>query len=477
MSPRPGAPVALQLGLLIGYSALLVAIGLVMSRRVRGSASFFVADRGLGPGLLFSTFLAANIGAGSIIGASGLGYRDGLSAWWWVGSAGIGSLLLAFWIGPRIWRVARERGLYTAGDWLEHRYGSPVRATIAALLWVATLAVLAAQLIAMSQILEWVLGAPRWVGALVGGVVMTAYFTAGGLLASAWVNLVQLVVLLGGFAIAVPLALARAGGWSAVVAAATPVSGPVGFWSGPESGWVMAALLVPAFIVSPGLLQKAYGARSERALRLGVAAQGLVLLGFAFAPPLIGMIAHVYEPALPNPELAVPTVLTHGLPAWLGALGLAAVFSAEVSSADAVLFMLSTSLSQDLYKRYVAPDAPDARVLSVARRAAVVGGALGVVLAIAIPTVIGSLTVFYSVLSVSLFVPIAAGLHSRRPGVPEALAGIGVGVAVLFAVRLSGIERQARILDPTLLGILASAATFALVFAARARRARAGTAR
>ncbi|HSM59838.1 MAG TPA: sodium:solute symporter family protein, partial [Longimicrobiales bacterium] len=361
MSPRPGAPVALQLGLLIGYSALLVAIGLVMSRRVRGSASFFVADRGLGPGLLFSTFLAANIGAGSIIGASGLGYRDGLSAWWWVGSAGIGSLLLAFWIGPRIWRVARERGLYTAGDWLELRYGSPVRATIAALLWVATLAVLAAQLIAMSQILEWVLGAPRWAGALMGGVVMTAYFTAGGLLTSVWVNFVQLVVLLGGFAIAVPLALARAGGWSAVAAAATPVSGPVGFWSGPESGWVMAALLVPAFIVSPGLLQKAYGARSERALRLGVAAQGLVLLGFAFAPPLIGMIAHVYEPALPNPELAVPTVLTHGLPAWLGALGLAAVFSAEVSSADAVLFMLSTSLSKDLYKRYVAPDAPDAR--------------------------------------------------------------------------------------------------------------------
>ena len=120
-----------------------------MSRRINGSGSFFVADRSLGPGLVFSTFLAANIGAGSIIGASGLGYTDGISAWWWVGSAGIGSLLLAFWVGPRIWRIATQHGLYTAGDYLEHRYGSSVRAVIAMLLWFLTLNLFPAPLIAM----------------------------------------------------------------------------------------------------------------------------------------------------------------------------------------------------------------------------------------------------------------------------------------------------------------------------------------
>ena len=35
--------------------------------------------------------------------------------------------------------------------------------------------------------------------------------------------------------------------------------------------------------------------------------------------------------------------------------------------ADAVLFMLTTSLSQDLYKRFVSPGATDQRVLRVAR--------------------------------------------------------------------------------------------------------------
>ena len=429
------------------------------------SGSFFVADRELGPGLVFATFLAANIGAGSIIGASGLGYTVGLSAWWWVGSAGIGSLLLAFWVGPRIWRVASEHGLYTAGDYLEHRYGSAVRATVASLLWLLTLVILAAQLIAMSQIVEWVLGTPRWVGALVGGGVMTAYFASGGLVAAAWVNAVQLVVLLGGFAIGVPLALSIAGGWSAVAAAAPPDPQYLDFWA--QSGLIFFLLIVPAFIVSPGLLQKSFGAVNERALRIGVGLQGVVLLLFAFAPPLIGMIAHVYAPDLPNPEFAVPTVLTLGLPTLIGALGLAAVFSAEVSSADAILFMLSTSLSKDIYKRYVSPDATDAQVLRVARGAAVAGGFFGVLLAIVIPTVIGSLTVFYSVLSVSLFVPVVAGLHTRRPGVPEALAAIGAGVTALFAVRMAELGQISRWLDPTALGILASAVVFTVVFLVR----------
>ncbi len=467
MIPQPGSQVALQLGLLVGYSLGLIALGLWIARRVEGSGSFFVADRRLGAGLVFSTFLAANIGAGSTMGTAGLGYTDGLSAWWWVGSAGIGSLLLAFWLGPRIWRVATANGLYTVGDYLEHRYGSSVRATIATLLWFLTLVILAAQLIAMSEILEWVLGTPRWTGALIGGVVMTAYFSAGGLLTSAWVNMVQLVVLLLGFVIGVPLALSIAGGWEAVAAAAPAHPEYDSFFVGPGSGVVLLALIVPAFIISPGLIQKAYGAVDERALRLGIGIQGIVLLLFAFAPPLLGMIARVYEPSLANPEFALPTVLTLGLPAVIGALGLAAVFSAEVSSADAILFMLSTSLSKDLYKRYLRPEASDAQVLRVARGAAIAGGILGVMLAVVIPTVIDSLRVFYSVLSVSLFVPIAAGIHTRRAGVPEALAAIAVGIVVLFSLRLADLSHTSRLLDPTLLGILASGAAFLIVLVIR----------
>ena len=457
----------LELVVLVLYSAILIGLGLWIGRRVESSGGFFVANRKLGAVLIFSTVLAANIGAGSTVGAAGLGYRDGLAGWWWVGSAAVGTLILALWIGPRIWRIAAEHGLYTMGDYLELRYGRSVRAAITGLLWLGTPALLAAQLIAMAKILEFVAGAPEWAGVLIGGVVMTAYFTAGGLLTSAWVNMVQLVVLVLGFAVALPWAWAAVGGWGGVVAAAPPSGGYLDFWQGGRSGWIYLALLAPNFMVSPGLVQKVYGAVDERAIRLGLGAAALALLVFAVVPPLFGMIARVYDPALVDREHALMLVLTAGLPTLLGSVGLAAVFSAEISSADAILFMLSTSLSKDLYKRFLRPDADDRRVLNVARGAALAGGSIGMLLALVLPSIIDALTIFYSLMAVCLFIPVVAGLYAGRPGTPEALAASGVGVAALIAVELADFADPAPWLNSTFLGIVASALAFGLVFLVR----------
>ncbi|PYQ49664.1 MAG: sodium:solute symporter [Acidobacteria bacterium] len=460
----------LHLALLLAYAALMVGIGLFIGRRVKSAGDFFVAGRKLGPGLLFSTMVAANIGAGSTVGAAGLGYRDGLSAWWWVGSAAIGSLVLGFTVGPRIWRIARDRDLRTVGDFLEHRYGRSVRTVIAVLLWLGTLAILAGQLIALSWVLNVVAGVPKPVGCAVGGLIVIVYFTAGGLLTSAWVNLVQVIVKLFGFGVALPLALSRAGGLAGMHAA-TPGGDYWSPWHGGASGWNYLALLAPAFIVSPGLLQKVYGARDDRTVRIGVTGNAIVLLAFACVPPLIGMAARALHPGLPSHELALPTVLMRDLPPLLGSLGLAAVVSAEASSADAILFMLATSLSQDLYRALLRPAATDAEILRVARVTAVVAGALGVGLAIVSPTVIGALSVFYVLLGVSLFVPVVAGLYLRRAGTPEALAAIAAGVAVMLAVQLATGGRGFGVVTPALAGLIASAAGCLLVLALRRQRA------
>jgi len=172
-----------------------VLLGLWSARLVHGSGDFFVAGRKLGSGLIFTTMIAANIGAGSTVGAAGLAYRDGLSAWWWVGSAGLGSLVFAFWVAPRLWRVATDHNFYTTGDYLEYRYGTAVRCAAATLVGLGTLALLAGQLIAGAAILNVLTGIPRWAGALVGGGIMTIYFTAGGLAGSARVNILQLAVI------------------------------------------------------------------------------------------------------------------------------------------------------------------------------------------------------------------------------------------------------------------------------------------
>jgi SSS family solute:Na+ symporter len=456
--------------LLILYSASLSLLGLWIGRRVQSSGAFFVAGRRLGPGLIFATVLAANIGAGSTVGAAGLGYRDGLAAWWWVGSAGIGTIVLALWVGPRLWRIARDHELYTVGDYLEHRYGRSVRAIVAVLLWLGTLAILAGQLIAVAWVLDVVAGVPKTIGCLIGGLVMTVYFAAGGLFTSAWVNVVELAVLLLGLGVALPWALADAGGWSAVATHA-PVGHTeyVAFFSSGASGWNYLILLAPAFIISPGLVQKVYGARDVRSVRIGVGMSGLALLVFAAIPPLMGMVARAYAPDLPHHELALPTLLTDALPPALGLLALAAVFSAEISSADAILFMLATSLSKDLYRRFLRPEAGDREILRVARIAALVGGGLGVALAVVLPSVIGSLSVFYSLLGVSLFVPVIAGLYLRRPGVPEALAAIVAGVSVTAGLRLGGYG-GAGLTAATSLGLLASGILFLGVLAFRTSR-------
>lgn len=455
--------------LLVVYSLLLTAAGLWVSRFVRGSSDFFVAGRRLSAPLLFSTVLASNIGAGTTVGATGLAYQQGISAWWWNGAAGIGSLVLGLWIGPRIWRLAKEHGFYTAGDFLEFRYGPAVRGIVAALIWLGTLAILAAQLIAGAAVLSVVANIPKPLGALIGAVLMTVYFVAGGLLSSAWVNLIQLVVLIGGLLVAIPLLSASMGGLSAIAAVPPPHEGYLDllYSSGAGSGWAMVALLTPAFIISPGLIQKVYGAASERTVRIGVTTQGVAQMLFAFVPVFFGVAAYAAGIQVASRDLVLPTVLAQELPVFLGALGLAAVFSAEVSTCDAILFMLSTSLSKDLYKRFVNPDADDRRVLLVARLAALAGGAAGVILAILLETVIGALTIFYSLLGVSLFVPVIGGLYTRRAGAPEALASIAAGIGTLLAVTYTTAGRGFGLFNPNLLGLGAAGVAFFVVMAIR----------
>jgi SSS family solute:Na+ symporter len=444
------------------YSAAQIALGLWVARRVRGSSDFFVGGRSFGPGLLFATFLAANIGGGSTIGATGLGYRDGLAAWWWVGSAAIGSVLLAVWVGPRIRQLAAAHDLRTVGDFLEWRYDARVRATIALLLWIGTVAILAGQLIGIAWILNVVVGLPKAVGCLIGACVATAYFAAGGLRSSAVVNIVQLSVKVAGFLIALPLVLHGIGGPTAL-RSAIPDNAMWDPWQHGQSGWMYVAMLMPAFIVSPGLLQKVYAARDDRAVRLGVGLNAAGLFVYALMPTLLGMSARVLHPGLPNHELALPMLFMYDLPFWVGALGLAAVFSAEVSASDAILFMLATSLSQDLYKRFISPAASDRDVLSVARLASIVGGVLGVIVALLSKTIVDALSIFYTLLGVSLFVPVVAGLFMQRPRASEALAAIAGGVIVVISVQLWTGGQPIGVFTPAMCGLAAAIAAFAAV--------------
>lgn len=453
-----------MLSILVAYCLALLLVGAFASRSVRRAEDFFVAGRSLPSTLIFSTFLAANLGAGSTVGAAEFGYTSGLPAWWWVGSAGIGSVALAFVVGPRLHRVAKARGLYTVGDYLELRYGRATRLAVAAILLVGAPAILAGQIIAAGLVLQAAVGLPKSLGTAIAGTLATVYFAMGGLRSASWVNSLQVAVKAAGFLVAVPWMISASGGWTEVAAAAADDSalslGGAGFGDTAQ----LVLLLAPAFVVSPGLVQKLFGARDEHAVRVGVGLQAAALLAYAVLPVLLGMAARVHFPELADPGSALVRLFTEIAPLWLGALMLAAILSAEVSSADAVLFMIATSLSRDVLEPLFRGKLTDRERLALARRSALGAGALSILLANWFQSILSALSFFYSLLTLTLFVPLVAGLFWRRPGQSVALVAIAssLGAAGLALLAGGGAEGW---LPPVPTGILAGM----IVYAAHAR--------
>jgi SSS family solute:Na+ symporter len=125
--------------------------------------------------------------------------------------------------------------------------------------------------------------------------------------------------------------------------------------------------------------------------------------------------------------------------------------------------MLSTSFSQDLYRRFLAPGARDARVLQVARLSAIVAGAAGLGMALVLPTVVDALKIFYSLLTVVLFVPMVGGLLWARATTRATMASIVVGTPLSLAVHLATAGHGINGVPPVVLGLVASATTFIAV--------------
>jgi SSS family solute:Na+ symporter len=179
---------------------------------------------------------------------------------------------------------------------------------------------------------------------------------------------------------------------------------------------------------------------------------------FAFVPPLLGLLAFAALPHLANPELALPSAMRILLPKWLGVWTLASIFSAELSATDAILFMLSTSLAVDFFKTLVRPDISQAGLLRANRVCAVLAGVAGILLAVALPSVIAAVAIFYGLLAVVLFVPVVVGLYSQRSNATTALVGILTALTVTLLVRKLTHGAGIGIFSPQLLGIASAAA-------------------
>ncbi len=418
------------------YAVLLIAVGVIISRRVKGADDFFVGGRKMAPFLLFITLVAPNIGAGSTVGVAGMGFVSGISAAWWIIASAVGTFILAFIIGPKIWEIAKKHGFYTLGDYLEYRYNRYLRGFISLMMAIGTLAIFAGQLMGIGWILSVVADIDKTTSVLIAAVVVVLYFCAGGFLSAVYANLIEAGVKLIGFIVAVPLVISFVGGFDGLQAkvvanmADTAKSAAYFNFDGLGSTVIMGffLMLMPSFFLSPALIGKVYSARDKTAVRVSTCACGLVMLLFSVIPVILGMAAYAIAPDLPQRDLALPYVMKECMPFWASALALAAIFSAEISAADAVLYMITTSFTKDLYKSFINPSVSDENLIKGGRLVTVLAGIVGIGLAIILPNVISALSIFYALMSVSITAPLLFGLFTKRSSSVSAIVAAIVGV-------------------------------------------------
>jgi SSS family solute:Na+ symporter len=130
--------------------------------------------------------------------------------------------------------------------------------------------------------------------------------------------------------------------------------------------------------------------------------------------------------------------------------------------------MLSTSLSRDLYQAVLRPRATDAELLRVGRLAAGAGGALGVVLALVLPSVAAALKLFYGVMTAALLMPLLFGLLSSRPGAGHARVAIATSILATggLLVALEGTSNGSWL--PSVAGVALAGLVFASAWVPRA---------
>ena len=182
----------------------MVGLGL-LARRAQGQGSlsqFYLAGRDLGPLVLLLTLYATQYSGNSLIGFPGEAHRLGF---FWVLSVGFMTAIVVVYLlfAPQLYRASRRHGFVTPGDWIDHRFASPLLSLLANLLLLVVVTnFLLAQLMAMGHIVGTLSGGalPFWAGVVGLGLVILLYETVGGLRAVAWTDCIQAGLLLVGLA-------------------------------------------------------------------------------------------------------------------------------------------------------------------------------------------------------------------------------------------------------------------------------------
>lgn len=186
-------------------------------------------------------------------------------------------------------------------------------------------------------------------------------------------------------------------------------------------------------MIGQDIWQRVFTADGPRTARVGNVATGAYAVVYGIATALLGMIALVLFPAVENPDLALPTMVLEIVPVGLSGLILAGFISAMMSTADSALLASSTLFTNDVYRRFLDPDASDETYTRTSRATIVVLGAGMIWAAVWIGDVVNALTLAYNLLTGAIFVPILGAFFWKGATWQGALASIVLSAAVVVA--------------------------------------------
>ena len=188
------------------------------------------------------------LGGTATTGVSEFGFLYGLSGWWYTIANGIGVLFLGLCFA----KLFRSLNMGTVPGIIEKLFSVNARTVSCVILTIVMLAVGLSQMIAAGKLGESLLGFPFWISCVGFAVIFIIYTLAGGMNAVASTNVLHLLVMYIGVALAMVIAISGTGGISEFLSGVNALGSAEGgksFWNmfsiggSKVSSWIIASLL------------------------------------------------------------------------------------------------------------------------------------------------------------------------------------------------------------------------------------------
>ncbi len=445
--------VGIDVTILVLYMLGMVGVGYWGYHRSDTLDDYLVAGRNIPLWMYVPVMSAVILGGASTIGGGGLGYQYGVSGAWLVVWLGLGVAAVGLLISTQLANLKA----YTLGEILERRfdkYSATVGAVVAG---VYALTIAITQVISIGTVLTALFDYSLNSMIVASGIIVIGYTALGGMFSVTITDFLQWVVMtVGVFVFALPLGLLEVGGLSGLQAELDP-----SYFSSTGIGidTIVSYFLLYflGIMIGQDIWQRVFTADSPDTARIGNIATGAYAVVYGIATALLGMIALVLFPAFQNPDLALPRMILEIVPVGLSGLILAGFISAMMSTADSALLASSTLFTNDIYRRFIDPDADEGTYTRISRIAILVLGVGMIGAAVLIGDVVNALTLAYNLLTGAIFVPLMAAFFWHGATWQGAVSSIlGSSVVIIASMALYGFGSN----RPILYGLGASLLLF-----------------